>query len=195
MGTILDDIYDVLFHPRTALGRIAAERKVAAALIVFLASVFIPMWAINLGLQAAGSTGSLSLIMVFQAFVSLLAWLAGTAVWHLCAELLGGRGSAVSLLTAFGFAHFPRIFIVPLWVLATLLPDPVVPFFMVLTGLAVALWTLYLEVLAISVVHEISRAKAVLVFLTPLLVLIASAVIITFFAGAALIQWPLGLEG
>lgn len=195
MGAILEDIYDVLFHPRSALGRIAAEKKLAASLTVVLFSVLIPVWAIHLGLQAAGSPGPLSLIIVFQVFASMIAWLAGTAVWHLCAELLGGRGSAVSLLTAFGFAHFPRIFIVPLWVLATLLPDTVIPFFMVLTGLAVAIWTLYLEVLAISAVHEISRAKAVLVFLTPMLVLIAGAVIVIFFAGAALIEWPSGLPG
>lgn len=193
METILEDIYDVLFQPRLALGRIANQAKLSSALVVFLVCVFVPMWAIYLGMQVTGSPTSVGFIMVAQAIGSVAVWLIGTAVWHLCAELLGGRGSAVGLLAALGFAHFPRIFIVPLWVLATWLPAAVAPLFLGGTGAVIALWTISLEVLAISGAYEISRTKAVLVLLTPVLFMIASVLILVFMAGATLIQWPLGL--
>lgn len=193
MGTILEDIYDVLFQPRAALARIANQAKLSSALVVFLVCVFVPMWAICLGMQVAGSPTSVGFIMVVQAIGSVAVWLIGTAVWHLCAELFGGRGSAVGLLTALGFAHFPRIFIVPLWVLATWLPAAISPLFLGGAGVVIAFWTISLEVLAISGAYEISRTKAVLVLLTPVLFMAIAAVILVFMAGVTLIQWPLGL--
>lgn len=193
MGAILEDVYDVLFHPQAAFGRIAAEGKLSSALVVFLISVFVPMWAIYLGLKVTSSPHSVGLVMLLQAIGSVAMWLLGTAVWHLCAELLGGQGSVKGLLAALGFVHFPRILIVPLWVVATWLPDAVAPLFLAGTGAVLAFWILTLQVLAISAVYEISRAKAVLVFLTPVLFFIGAIVLIAFFAGAAMIQWPMGI--
>ncbi|MEG6586212.1 Yip1 family protein [Dendrosporobacter sp. 1207_IL3150] len=192
MGTILDDIYDVIFSPRTALREIAARRELLSACIVFLLSVFIPMWAVFLGLQMGEKSNSLGFIMVFQVIGSIAVWVVGTAIWHLCAELLGGRGSAVGLMTALGFSHFPRIFIVPLWVLATLMPAGISPFFIGISGFIILVWTLSLEVLAISGAYDISRTKAVIVFLAPVLLVIAAVVGLIFMAGSALIQLPLG---
>lgn len=195
MGTILDDLYDVLFKPQAALARIAAEKKLVPAFVVFLISVLIPMWAVCLGLQATGTASPVGLLIIVQVIGSVVMWLVGTAVWHLCAELLGGKGSAVSLLSVLGFVHFPRIFIVPLWVIATRMPDAVITLFLTIGALVIGIWTLSLEVLAIRAAHQISRTKAVLVFLTPLLFMVAAGAITILFAGAALVQWPLELAG
>jgi hypothetical protein len=189
MDKLYETLYDVLFQPRKAMREIAADRKVGQALLVFLVSVLIPVWALYFGLKAAGMPKVVHIIIAVQLLGSLVMWVAGTALWHLIAEFFGGRGTAIGLFTALGFAHIPRILLVPLWVLAALLPVGVRPLIMAVTGLGVMLWTLALDVEAIRGAHDISGTKAVLVLLTPIVAVALAVLVMVVFVGASLAQW------
>lgn len=190
MGALFENLYDVLFHPRNAMRQIATDKRAGQALVVVLLSSIIPIWAVYFGLKTAGMHHAFGGLLAVQIFGSLAVWFFGAALWHIIAELFGGKGTAVGLLSALGFAHLPRIFIVPLWVIAALLPDGLRPIAMGLTGLIILVWLLYLDVTALQEAHDLSAAKAVLVFLTPPLAIVAVLLAITIFLGTAVMRPP-----
>lgn len=190
MGTFFETLYDVLFHPHSAMREIAADKKIGQSLAAFLLSVIIPLWAVYFGFKAAGMEKAIHVLILLQVVGSLFMWFLGAALWHLIAELFGGRGTAVGLLSALGFANIPRIFIVPLWVLAALMPTGIRPLLMTVTGMAVALWTLALDVEAIRGAHAVSGSKAVLILLTPVLLIVAAAAVTMAILGATLFSLP-----
>lgn len=190
MGMFFETLYDVLFQPRTAMRQIAEAKKTGQALAVVILSGIIPIWAVYFGLKSAGMHQAFGVLVVLQLVGSLAMWVLGAALWHLIAELFGGKGTAVGLLGALGFAHLPRIFIVPLWVLAALLPAGIRPLIMGLTGLAIAIWVLYLDVTALKEAHSLSGTKAVLVFLAPPLAILAVVLAVMVFMGNAFIHIP-----
>ncbi len=189
-GNIYENVYDVLFQPRTAMRRIAENRVIGQALAVFTVSAVIPIWAVYFGLKAAGMSKAVDIIIFVHVLGSLVVWLLGAAIWHMIAEFFGGRGTALGLLAALGFAQFPRIFIVPLWVLAALMPPGIRPLLMVLAGLIIMVWALALDVTAIRESHGISGAKAVLVLLTPMLAIMVLAAISVALISTAITRWP-----
>ncbi|MDD4600283.1 hypothetical protein SDC9_22939 [bioreactor metagenome] len=190
MGVLFETLYDVLFQPRAAMRQIAAEKKVGQALIVVLLSSIIPIWAVYFGLKTAGMHHAFGIIGILQIVGSLAVWVMGAALWHIIAELLNGKGTAVGLLSALGFAHLPRVFIVPLWVIAALLPAGAQALFMGITGVAIAGWVLYLDLAALQETYEISAVKAVLVIMAPPLVIFAAVLAIMVFMGTALLKLP-----
>lgn len=190
MNNFLDNLYDALFHPNQAMAGIAENKLTGQSLTVIVLSVLIPLWALYLGLRTAGMYHIFGLAALVQILGSLAMWVVGAAVWHLIAEFFGGRGSAVGLLAALGFAQLPRIFIVPFWVLAALLPAGTGAVTMAVSALAIGIWTLYLDIAALRGAHGLSGAKAVLVFLTPVLAVAAAVIAGVIFAGAALIRMP-----
>lgn len=190
MGSFFETLYDVLFQPRTAMRQIAADKQLGQALAVVLLSVIIPVWAVYFGLKTAGMQHAFGVFVILQLVGSVAAWIMGAALWHLIAEMAGGKGTAVGLLAALGFAHLPRIFIVPLWVVAALMPAGGRPLVMGMTGLIIAGWVLYLDVAALKEAHELSTAKALLVLLAPPLAIFAVIAAVTIFMGTAFIKMP-----
>lgn len=190
MGALFETLYDVLFQPRTAMRQIAADRKLGQALAVVLLSVIIPVWAVYFGLKTAGMQHAFGVLVILQLVGSVAVWIMGAGLWHLIAEMAGGKGTAVGLLSALGFAHLPRIFIVPLWVAAALMPTGGRPFIMGLTGLIIAGWVLYLDVTALKEAHDLSAAKAILVLLAPPLAIFAVIAAVMIFMGNAFMKMP-----
>lgn len=193
MDDFLENLYDVLFHPKSAMAKVAEQKLVGQSVAVVVLGVLIPLWALYLGLRTAGVYHAFTLAALAQILGSLALWVAGAALWHLIAEFFGGRGSAVGLFAALGFAQLPRIFIVPFWVLAALLPASAGAVVMAVSALTVGAWTLYLDVVALREAHGLSASKAILVFLTPLLAMAVVIVIGAVFAGTALMRMPWGL--
>ena len=190
MGNFFEALYDVLFQPNIAMRNAAEGRKMGQALAVVLLSSLLPIWAVYFGLKTAGMQQAVSIIVVMHIIGSLAMWIVGSAVWHLIAELLGGKGTAAGLFTALGFAHLPRIFIVPLWVLAALMPAGIRPLIMTVTGFAIAFWVLYLDVAALRGSHELSGTRAVLVMLAPAVAVAAAVIILFATAGTAFMRMP-----
>jgi hypothetical protein len=193
MGNLFEVLYDVLFQPQIAMRIIADQKNIRQALVVFFLSIIIPIWAMYFGLQAAGMSTMIHLFIGIKIFGSMVMWFMGTAVWHLLAEFYGGKGTAIGLFSTLGFAYFPQILIVPLWVFAALLPVSLKTIVMTAAALIILCWSLFLSITAMQEVYQFSAAKAVLVMFTPLLVMVLICGIAFTFLGSAIAQMPMWL--
>jgi len=193
MGSLFEMLYDVLFQPAIGMQHIAQRKDVGQAVVVFLLSILIPIWALYFGLKTTNMFVMFNMMIVVKILASIVMWITGAAIWHLIAEFFGGQGTAVGLFTALGFAHAPRIFIVPLWALIAVMPANSKTMLMTIAVLAVLLWSLSLDVVAIKEVHQLSAAKAVLVFITPILFVGILCIIGVIFIGSSLTHMPMWL--
>lgn len=171
MGSIWDILYDLLFEPRSAMTKIAEQKNAGQAVIVALLGILLPILAVGFGIKNTGMATMIYVMAGIKIVVSILLWMIGSAIWHLIAEFFGGKGTAVGLFAALGFAHLPRIFIVPLWALIALMPQSSQTVLMVIAMLTILSWSLALDVVAIKEVHQLSTAKAILVMLMPMLLI------------------------
>lgn len=190
MGYLLEILYDVLFHPVAAMDNIASRRLVGKGLIVFIISILLPSWAMWFGLKATGIGQAVNVIVIMHMIGSLLLWFFGAALLHLIAEFFGGRGTAMGLFAALGFAQFPRVFMVPLWVVAAVLPEDIRPVIMGISALVILFWVLALHVAALKGAYGMGGIKATLVLIMPFLVLTLFAVAMVTFVSVQFMQWP-----
>ena len=188
MGGFLETLYDILFHPADALRKVSMERKTGQSAGAFLISILVPSWAAYFGLQSAGFQVMAGVAVFIQIIVSTVLWFIGAGFFALLAELFGGHGTAAGLLAGMGFAHFPRIFIAPLLVLSTLLPNPIQPLFIILSGSIIVIWIIILHVLAIREAYVLTTLRAVMVAVAPLAAIIACGVVILLSVGTMLLQ-------
>lgn len=190
MGSFLETIYDVLFNPTTAMQYIAEKKLTGQALAVFTIGMLVPVWAVYTGIKGTPGVPALGIMFVLHLIGSLAFWVIGASVLNFIAELAGGQGTAVGLFAALGFSHLPRIVVMPLWVIAALLPNGLRGIAFGIVGLIVVIWTLSLNVSAIRGAHGLSGAKAVLVLLTPMLVFLSTVVAAIIFLGSSLMHLP-----
>lgn len=190
MGHVLEILYDVLFQPSAAMSQVSGRRLIGKSFAVFLLSILLPSLAMWLGMRESGLGAAGSAIIILHIAGSLALWIAGTALLHLIAEFYGGRGMVTGLFAALGFAQLPRIFIVPCWLIATLLPDGMRSLMMGLSTAIVLLWVLMLHVKALEATYGFHKIKAVLVLATPFLAMLAFVVLVAVFATAQLMPWP-----
>lgn len=187
---MLEFLYDILFQPRQAMARIGSEKRMAQAVATFLIGAVLPNWIMYYTLQGTPVFRLFEAMTVVHLLGSALLWFLSAAAWHLFAELLGGSGKATDLFVALGFTYFPRIFILPVAVVAALLPSTSGAVWIGLFGMIIAIWTTYLNVLAISGVHGLSRSRAFIVLLMPLLILSGVLCVLIFMFGLSLLQVP-----
>jgi len=193
VGSLFEMLYDILFQPTIGMKKIAEQKNVGQALVVFLLSMLIPIWALYFGIQTTEMSTMIHMMIVLKILGSMLMWIVGAGIWHLIAEFFGGRGTAVGLFAALGFAHAPRIFIVPLWALIAVMPASSKTLLMTIAVLTIMLWSLSLDIVAIKEVHQLSTSKAVLVIVTPILVIGIMGVIGFAFVGSSLGHMPMWL--
>lgn len=191
MSSIWDILYDLLFEPRSAMGKIAEQKNAGQAIIVALLGILLPILVVGFGIKDTGMATMIYVMTGIKIVVSLLLWMIGSAVWHLIAEFFGGRGTAVGLFAALGFAHLPRIFIVPLWAVIAVMPESSKTVLMVIAVLMILFWSLTLDVIAIKEVHQLSTTKAVLVMVMPMLLMGLLCLIGFIFIGTSLIHMPM----
>lgn len=190
MGNFLETIYDVLFKPRSAMQYIAEKKLTGQALVIFTIGMLVPVWALYTGVPTAAGVSAFSIFFGLNCIGSFICWVLGAAVLNLAAEFAGGRGTAMGLFAALGFAHLPRIAVMPLWVIAALLPAGLRGVAIGVTGLIAVGWTLTLHVAAIRGAHGLSAAKAILVLLAPLLVLLSIVAAVFVFLSSTLMHLP-----
>lgn len=193
MGSFLETIYDVLFKPKTAMEYIAQKKLTGQALVMFTIGMLVPVWAVFTGLKGTPGVPILGGMFAAHFIGSLLFWIFGASVLSFIAELAGGRGTAVGLFAALGFSHLPRVAVIPLGVIAALLPDGLSGIAFGAIGLLVVIWTLALTVAAIRGAHGLSGAMAILVLLAPMLAMIGTIIAVVVFLGSALPQIPFNL--
>lgn len=190
MEQFLENVYDVIFQPSVAMRRIAAQKPVGQAVVAFALSVLIPAGAVYLAFETANIGKLLPVIVLVLTLGGLFAWFSGAAVLSMIAEFFGGHGTAKGLFVAMGFAHIPRILAVPFFVLEKLFPGGIFAMAADLAFLVTFFWMLVLDVIAIKEAHGLGGARAVLVLITPLVVLILALLAVLFFAGTTLLsEW------
>lgn len=186
MGNFLETIYDLMMKPKVAFEEIIATKSVLQAFQVVFASTILSTLAIYAG-TVEGSTKWF--IVILQILSSVFVWGLSAAIWHLFAELLGASGSVKKLLTAIGFVYFIQILVVPIYLIASFAPDIGVALIAIATILF-TIWSIVLEIFAISKVYSVSGVKATFILFLPVIIifcLIISVVIVasSFFMSAA----------
>lgn len=192
MGNLFDNLYDVLFDPKVGMKNMADRKNVGQAMGVFFCSLLLPIWALSFSFKITELSLMIDMMLILKVFSSLIIWIVGVAIWHLVAEFFGGRGTAVGLFVTFGFAHIPRIFMVPLWAMITVMPASAKTVLLSVSVMIVIGWSLYLDVVAIREVHQLSTAKSVLVLLTPMILLGILCAMVFIFIGSAMVNMPMG---
>lgn len=190
MGNFLETIYDVLFRPAAAMQAIAEKKLTGQALAMFTIGMLVPVWALYAGFKGSSGVAAIGVLFVVHFIGSLLVWIVGASVLNFAAELAGGRGTAVGLFAALGFTHLPRVVVIPLGVIAYLLPAGLRGVALGIIGVLVLGWTIFLHIAAIRGAHSLSTAKAALVLAAPALALLAAGMTALVFLGSAVMQLP-----
>ncbi|HEY8394481.1 MAG TPA: Yip1 family protein [Thermaerobacter sp.] len=196
MGFI-DWIYGVLFRPRETMERVAASERPPLALAIGVA-VFVT---IASGLATAAELPRLlepgsnfplesgvglppgglgpevaSLGATFVALVSaplgLIFWFVLAGMYHLAADLLGGRGDGRRLLAGLGLAMLPEAFVLPVNALAARLPVGG-DFLNTVAGAGLFVWSFYLTYRALRATKHLPRWRGLFTALLPGLALVA----------------------
>ena len=180
MSSILETLYDLLAKPKEAFEVIVSEARVAKACQIVLFSTVISSLAAYANVFEGSSKGAM---LLAQIICSVLMWGISVAIWHLLAELMGGRGSVKTLLTAIGFTYFLQLLVVPIYLIASFFPGVGFLLIMIAT-LIVAVWSIVLGILAIREAYQLSGGKATLVYFLPLLIFIGVFIVMIFTASA-----------
>jgi hypothetical protein len=190
MGSFLETVYDVLFNPQEAMRSIAEKKLTRQALAMFIIGMLVPVWTVYAGIRDMSGVPAIGFLFILHSIGSFFFWVISAAVLAFVAELFGGRGTAVGLFAALGFSHLPRVAVMPLWVIASLLPAGFQAVAFGTVGVIIVIWTLSLYVAALRGAHGLSVVKAVLVLMAPMLALLGTIALLIVFAGSALINLP-----
>ncbi|MCL0105092.1 YIP1 family protein [Dehalococcoidia bacterium] len=178
---IIETLGGVLARPISTIRSICEQRPIGWAIIVVLVvslvnaitwietGFFDPMGLPDLGMPA---------VLVGSLIINMVTLLVLTAVYHLAASVLGGRGTYGGLFCGSAFAGLPRIFTAPLAAIGLL---PIVGG--LLSGLGafgIGVWALVLGILAIGENYLISTGRAILIYLFAPVVLFVVVFLVTF---------------
>lgn len=163
MGEMLERIYGILFQPAETLRAICQERPLKQALFVIITAAVFMTWTGYFAVLP-------NIIFVIAAVgVTLTIWFVGSAITHLVAELIGGKGQATGLLAANGYVQVLRIFSVPLIVLASLVPASFKVGILLLGSTGLFSWEVVLTVIALRENYGFSTKRACLTLVVPYL--------------------------
>jgi hypothetical protein len=176
---ILDTLIGVLARPISTIRSVCEQRPIGWAIIVYLvvSVVTTVAWVEpgifeELGLPAIGMPA----ILVGSSIINMVTLVIFTAICHVAAFLLGGKGRYWGLFCGFGFAALPGIFAAPLAVIGLV---PVLG--AMLSGLGnfgIGVWSLVLTILAIRGNYLVSTGRAILILLLPLVALMVLGLLV-----------------
>ena len=108
-------------------------------------------------------------ILVGFTIIDIVMMVILTAICHVVALVLGGKGGYWGLFCGFAFAALPGIFAAPLAVIALL---PVVGALLFgLGSLGIMVWSIVLIILAVRENYLVSTGRAILILLLPIVIL------------------------
>jgi hypothetical protein len=174
--TSLETLYLLVTQPSRAFRTALDVRPAGLAAAVFV-------WALvarTVGsmVHTGGGLGALLFWLASSGFLALILLFAGTALIHLVADFLGGRGSGSALFLALALSFLPMVFL-PATAIAGEVPY--------LVGrLVILVWQVSLMVVAIREVYRFETLRALATFLTPLLGLLLAGVLVILVSLAGL---------
>lgn len=162
MGNILDLAYGILTQPRKTLSDITYGEKIKEAFVLWLFQVV--LFAVSDLSHGMGI--ALSLIISFVAWALVL--FVHAAIIDYISGLLGGRGTAKGITAGLMATKLPQAVLV----VGSFSTGLGVSFVSGVLFVAVGLWVLYLEVLAISENYRFEKGKSLAVALSPYLLIV-----------------------
>lgn len=165
----------------------AVKQLVIAGLI----AGFISGLAAFAGLTAVGATGNLGTsmmgagvgifafiaVLIVTPIVLLIGWLIGSAIIYVFAKIFNGKGDFTKQ------SYLIALFWAPLVIVTTVIG--IIPFIGAILGFLVGLYGLYLLTLALKQAHKVSTARAVAIWIVPIVIsillvmVLASAFLLT----------------
>lgn len=191
-------LFGVMARPAATLNEIAREKPAGLAVLVYvgvnvmagLASFFVDqtygslqevMAELNIYLPISVVMVGIILLPFAMLFISCL-------LIHLVCRLFGGTGGYWNLLSAYGFASFPIIIIVPVSFLAGFLGF-MGSIFSGVVSFGLSIWILVLNVFAIRESHGLSTGLSILAYMIHFVILIAIPVAIAITLVVALLAF------
>lgn len=179
----LEIVYGVLFEPVQTMQKAAENPPLVTALVIvtilsLLGTIMGLLTFARVFSQSLDSGGILpatrSLVpvgAVIGLVFSYVKWFGYSAILHLVADLLGGRGSARGVFAAAGLAGLPHILLVPFQFLGYWygLENLAVSVLLLLASLAIWIWSSIILVVGLRETHRFSTGRSVLVFIIPYL--------------------------
>ncbi|MCL0060209.1 YIP1 family protein [Dehalococcoidia bacterium] len=163
---IIETLGGVLARPISTIRSICEQRPIGWAIIVVLVVSLVSAvaWIKPGDLEGMGLPDlGMPAILVGSSIVNMVTLVIFTAIYHIAASVLGGRGTYGGLFCGSAFAGLPRIFTAPLAAIGLL---PIVGG--LLSGLGtfgVGLWPLVLNILAVRENYLVSTGRAILIYL------------------------------
>lgn len=181
----LELLYGIVFQPGHTLEKVAKEVPLLYSFIILFGVTFVNLMVTYLTLNPRSAipdeigmfssaleqlwplfaTIGISLLLVF----TLVRWYVSAAILHLTAELLGGKGRAISIFAVLGCITLPTIFMAPLVVLLYALN--------IQSGLMISLpfgiWVFVLMIIGLRSTYGFSVARALGTIIIPVGVFLA----------------------
>ncbi|HEY3375762.1 MAG TPA: Yip1 family protein [Candidatus Aquicultor sp.] len=206
--SLFDLFYGVITKPVETLRHISDNRFWVKGLIIYILVLWIsglaslPSILIGSGLnQFAGTNinpGSARtfavLVVIITPLFTVFVLPALIGFYHVIASMLKGKGDVLGLLAAIGFASIPQVFFVP-FSLLDLIGSTIIGVITSLIQLALAIWVIVLNIIAIRETYRFSTGRAAITFLAPVIILIIVAIILVVFIVAAVMSAVGGLGG
>ncbi len=197
---VFDDFFDILFNYSKGLPRIARTRNIWSGLAVYLSvSIIVSLATININnISLNGGLGQGAFMMppeaasffspemeenvsrffplatlLTQLVFGPLYFLLMVAVRNFAAELLGGRGHVFALGAVLGYGQLPYVVVALGGLLNRYMAFNTIGF---LTTVAL-LWSLWLKIGGLRVVHEFSWGRAALSYFLPVLAVLGAIIL------------------
>lgn len=187
-------IYGTLFNPVETFTKVSRNPPLFQGFIIFIISVLLisvsrillPQDMADLSPEVAGIISQAGpSVAVLSAIIALVFWFIQAGILQVVAELLGGRGSAVGVLTILALAGIPGVLAIPFQVAGHFLSESFLGSFLALAGnLFSIIWWVIILILGIRQVHGFSTGKSVITVIAPIITffLIIIVMVITMFA-------------
>jgi len=181
----LDLLYQVLTSPSSAFQSLAERKPVAQAVAVAVATSAIfalvvlpypPRLVENIVGLERGALGSPALWLVWLSFFPVLLLIEAGLV-RLAAASLGGRGSYRGLFCGLCFASFPLVLFAPAALLRAMVDAIWGQSVYYFCSVVLALWILWLSVLATRQTERLALHRAIIACLIPLFVVIIAPLV------------------
>lgn len=203
----LELFYGVLFEPVKTMNTVAGAPPLGTVAMVVTVPILLGSFmgfltysrVLEESLPAAGMEQLLSAMQAMAPFwlilsllLGYLKWFGYSAVFHLVADLLGGRGGARGVFAVVGLAELPSALLIPFQLLGYWfgVGNTAVTILLGLAGLAVWIWHIVLLVIGVRAVHHLSTGRSLATILTPFLALVLFAIILLAALMAMVISMP-----
>lgn len=188
----LELMYGALFAPVTTFRQVAARPRPDRAVLVLLAVSVVSAGAGALSAEREAGLAALPVSLSLGPVAFLLGLIGPFVIWylqasalHLTAELLGGAGRVLTLLTLLALAAVPQVFSAPALLLGVLTRSSLGGWL----SLGIGVWVIVLQVLAVRETYGFSTGRAVGTLFLPLGALVALTVAVAVALAASF--WPL----